>query len=482
MDRTRALADRRLLTAVCLVVLTLLVAPVSTILSHEDAALVDPPTRRVNMPYLGSGPPEDDHDFKPAIFWFGKVKVTTNYADVRMWHYDDYMKVMVNVVDRLVWYERDPTDPALQSDAVALYLDLDGNTGSALDQNSYKFVAQISHQAGYRGNGSGWSSDPVPFTASAIYRGHGVNNDLNDSGWQATFVIPFASLGVSEPPPLGTVWGLAVSVHDRDDAGNSPIPDQVWPENMDPASPNTWGELAFGVPFYQPKPSAPQGSITLRHQFNGANVPDVYAGGFGPTGGCGVDLDRWLEWGEWNYAGEHVIKVQNQWDISEFPCFSKYFVTFPLDDVPPGKTILHATLQMRLAGNSVNPKGETPDSYIQVLTIDEPWQENTLTWNNAPLAVENITGTWVKPSWLSPDPFYKWNVSLAVAEAYRNGEPLRLAMYSADGPQHTGKYFRSSDSGSPGALQRPQLHVIWGAICGSQGIECHYSHLPMISN
>lgn len=36
-------------------------------------------------------------------------------------------------------------------------------------------------------------------------------------------------------------------------------------------------------------------------------------------------------------------------------------------------------------------------SYIQVLTVDQDWNENTLTWNNAPLAAENITGTWVDP-------------------------------------------------------------------------------------
>jgi len=54
---------------------------------------------------------------------------------------------------------------------------------------------------------------------------------------------------------------------------------------------------------------------------------------------------------------------------------------------------------------------------------------------------------------------YTWDVSRAVAEAYAEGDPLRLALYSADGEYHSGKYFWSSDAGE---LARPALQVLWG--------------------
>ena len=56
------------------------------------------PTRRVNVPYLGVAPPVDD--FTPAIFWLGQVDMTSNYADVRVYYYDDYLNVVVHIIDR----------------------------------------------------------------------------------------------------------------------------------------------------------------------------------------------------------------------------------------------------------------------------------------------------------------------------------------------------------------------------------------------
>jgi hypothetical protein len=55
-----------------------------------------------------------------------------------------------------------------------------------------------------------------------------------------------------------------------------------------------------------------------------------------------------------------------------------------------------------------------------------------------------------------------WDVSYAVAEAYRNGTPLRLAFYSTDGDYHSGKYFWTSDSTDWNGVVRPTLEVNWG--------------------
>jgi hypothetical protein len=121
-------------------------------------------------------------------------------------------------------------------------------------------------------------------------------------------------------------------------------------------------------------------------------------------------------------------------------------------------------------------------SYIQVLTIDEDWDEATLSWNNAPLAVENISGTWVEPiqfpGW--PGVPRNWDVSKAVEEAYQAGKPLGLALYSADGAYHSGRYFSSSNTGDWNEVARPTLVVRWKVEYGVNGIQCLF--LPSTIN
>ena len=441
------------------------------------------PLSRVNVPNLSSGP------FEPAVFWFGQVTPTKNHADVRMWYYEPHIELTLHIIDRQIWHDTSPSTASLEEwDAVTLYMDLDGNQGNAPDNNSYRLVIQFgasetdkSYQVSYLGNGSNWVAAPISFTADSIYRGEGgPNTDFDNKGWQLTVVIPFTSLGLSDPPPSGTVWGLGYALHDRDDSSGTYINDQVWPEQMDPSKPATWGQLYFGRAQYIKSNLQPQGTTTIQGGFNGAVVPDAHVGG---NFTCGDGLDHWSEWGEANYTGSNQINIQNQWDISDYPCFSKYFVTFPLDSIPAGKVVVFANLRMTMFGNSGGGQwGEPPDSYIQAFTINDPWNESTLNWNNAPLAFENLSGTWVKPTQTSNQREYFWDVSKAVAEAYQSGGPVRLALYSADGERHTGKYFWSSDSNDWGGSVRPALQVTWGAVCNSEDVECHYTYLPIITN
>jgi len=103
-------------------------------------------------------------------------------------------------------------------------------------------------------------------------------------------------------------------------------------------------------------------------------------------------------------------------------------------------------------------------SWIQVLTAAGDWSEDTITWNNAPIAYENVGGSWVNPTTLTgwPGTPRTWDVSYAVARAYARGEPLRLILYSADSDYHSGKYFVSSDTGDWNIAGRPRLDVRWG--------------------
>ncbi|RME50217.1 MAG: DNRLRE domain-containing protein [Caldilineae bacterium] len=402
-----------------------------------------------------------------AIFWFGQVGPTdSNYTDVRLIYNDRSLYVTLHIFDRLLFYDTGTPTPATLTDwdSASLYLNLDGATGTTPGANTYRFVGQLNHyqardayQTAYRGDGAGWVAASTPFTTTTGWQG-GFNDTQTDNGWNITFQIPFSSLGLPGPPAERTVWGVAVAVHDRDDAAGTAIPDQPWPAGMNSTQPATWGEIAFGLPDYSPPPATPGGVVTVRQGLNGASVPDAMVGG-SSTCAQAIWPNFWAQWGSLNYAGSEFINVQNQWRLGDWPCFSKYYVTFPLTSLPAGKAILSATLTMYQFGNS-DPSQAQP-SLIQVFTIADTWDEASITWNNAPQAMENVSRAWVDPigpPW--PNTPRRWDVSRAVAEAYAAGQPLRLALYSADNAKHSGKYFRSSDVAD--AAVRPTLRVAWG--------------------
>jgi hypothetical protein len=97
-----------------------------------------------------------------------------------------------------------------------------------------------------------------------------------------------------------------------------------------------------------------------------------------------------------------------------------------------------------------------------VHTVAENWNEATMTWNNAPLAAENVAAAWVGVFPELPGEPREWDVSGAVADAYASGGPLRLALYESDEAYHSGKYFRSSDIDEWSAELRPTLTITWG--------------------
>lgn len=432
----------------------------------DPARAQDPqPTRRVNAPhFLGDVPSE-----QAAIFWFGQVGHTSNYADVRLAYNDEGLNLSLHVIDRRLWYDTTPAAVDLEAwDAATLYLNLGGNMGDVPTPDSYRFVAQLNwwearadYQSAYQGNGSGWLTVSAPFVTSSGWRGDALNDDADDQGWWVYFSIPFTSLGLSGPPSAGETWGMAFTAHDRDNAAGAPIPGQTWPENLDGQRPATWGQLVFGLPEFTPPSALPGELVTIRHGLDGVSVIDAHVGGH-TTCGQGLWPDIFANWGAANYAGYEQINVQNQWDVSDWPCFSKYYATFPLDALPAGKTIISATLTMYLFGNAGYSPGDAHPSLIQALSVAEDWNEATLTWNGAPLAQENVAAAWVDPvdfyaEW--PGVPIQWDVSRAVAQAYLAQDALRLALYSADGEYHSGKYFYSSDADE---LGRPTLQVLWG--------------------
>jgi hypothetical protein len=431
-------------------------------------------SRRVNAPYFDG----DVRFSETAIFWLGRVTTTENYADVRVGYNDDLLYVHAAVIDRRHWYDTSPSaEELIDWDSVTLLLDMDGNVGDSPDANAYRFDAQLDwweprddYQAAYQGDGSGWLAATIPFTTTSTWRSLEStpnDNEKDDRGWFLRYLIPFESLGLDGPPAPGTAWGLALALHDRDDAEGTPIADQVWPEAMHLEQPTTWGQLAFGMPAYTPLPALLGDTVTIRHGLDGATVLDADVGGSSVCGGSAWP-DYFPTWGELNYGGKDFLNIQNLGDIGDWPCFAKTYLTFPLDPLPAGKAIISATLTLFLWGGA--GEGEDPGpkaSLIQVLTVDEDWDEETITWNDAPLALENVSATWVDPVESYPGrpgiP-YQWDISRAVAEAYGSGIPLRLSLYESDWAYHSGKYFDSSDVDEWGQAGRPTLRVTWGDI------------------
>jgi hypothetical protein len=427
---------------------------------------------RINAPgFFGDIPFE-----QTAIAWFGQVSPTQNYADIRVGYNANELYVYLAVFDRHLWYDENPTPQTLtQWDAVTLLLDTSGGSpgGASLCPYSptcWRFVAQLygepspARRAVYRGSASGWQAVSVPFGAVPGWRGNALNDDSDsDRGWAMGFTIPFSSLGLASAPSMGTTWRMAVLLHDRDSRAGPPVGDQSWPPSAALASSACWGFLTFGIPAYRAVGPSTDHTLIRRPTQNSPLVPDADVGGTIANQCPGDEYHIWNVWGNRNDGHAPDFNIQNQSDVADWPCFAKYYITFPLDSIPRGKTIISATLTLYQFGNAGGP-GEAQPSWIQVLIASADWREETITWNNAPLAYENIGGSWVgvlseHPGW--PGVPRTWNVSYAVARAYARGEPLRLVLYSADSAYHSGKYFVSSDTGDWNVEGRPRLEVWW---------------------
>ena len=446
--------------------------PVSAYSTYDEQATFQTggtTVRRVNAPFFEDTPQWAE----AAILWFGRVTNDENWADARVGYSDENLWIRVSVMDRLLWYDDTSPSPADLNnwDAISLYLDLDGNIGSAPDANSYRFDGQLvwyeerdAYQAAYTGSGGSWSLASIPFVTASGWQGGEVPNDYgeDDRGWLLYYKIPFASLGLSSTPARGTTWGMAFAVHDRDNPAAAPLPDQTWPATLNGQQPATWGQLAFGMPEYEPLPAAYSETVVIRQGLNGAQVPDAGVGG-GFHCGTEAGPDYFPEWGSLNYSGERTINIQNQENLADWPCFSRYYVTFPLDALPDDRVILSASLTMHQSGNAGEgwDPGPVP-SFIQVLTVGESWSENTLTWNNSPLAMENVGGAWADVFPDLPGEPRQWDISRAVNQAYSAGNPLRLALYESDTEFHSGKYFLSSDTEDYYDELRPTLTVVLG--------------------
>ena len=74
-----------------------------------------------------------------AIFWFGKVTSEENYADVREGYDQDRVWVHLEIFDRRLWYDPNPTPSEFsQWNAVSLYLDVSGSSSGEISKRAYR--------------------------------------------------------------------------------------------------------------------------------------------------------------------------------------------------------------------------------------------------------------------------------------------------------------------------------------------------------
>jgi hypothetical protein len=435
--------------------------------SKPNAKAAAPLIRRIDIPYFSTAVPFN----QTAIFWFGDVTSTDTYTDVRMGYNNTELYIDLRVYDRFLWYDTNTSAPDVtKGDNASIYLNTTTNGSSALDQQSYKFQAAVegyvqrnNYLKAYSGSGTVWTAASIPFTTDYGWRGHGFNGP-EDLGWSMTYHIPFSSLGLSGPPSQGTFWKLGVKVHNQDNAANTPLPEKWWPETASETIPSSWGQLDFGIPTYQAPQTSNDTTYTVRNKLNNQVVTDGMVGG---SLSCGHGLNRWTQWGGKTYPAAVHLNIQNESDISDWNCFSKIYITFPLSSLPTGKGVANARVTLYEYGNS-GIQGQPNPSYIQVATVNEDWNPATLSWNQAPFVKENITSILVntksKPVLPPPGLAITWDVSKAVAEAYATGQPLRLVFYSTDNQYQTGKYFTSSYVADWDANARPTLQATLGGI------------------
>ena len=419
--------------------------------------------------------PRQGRFYEMAVFWFGRITETENYVDVRLAYTDRALFVHVAVVDRRLWYDPDTsTDDLTVWDAVGLFLHPAAVEGGELSAQSLGLIAEASPEvddsedfvASMRWEEGAWRFDRVGFSTIPGWRGDGFNTQADDSGWTMSFEIPFLGVGLDRRPAEGEEWGLGVVVYDRDSDTQPSSAEQAWPVGMDPTQPSTWGRIQFGLPGPSLPTAAPEGSAILRNGVNGVRVDDGAVGGHTV---CGGGLDSWTEWGDAVWDGLDQFNIQNQRDIADWPCFSKFYVTFPLETIPSDRTVTSATLVLhQFGGSGADPTCPSiPNrSLIQVFRVGEDWDPETLSWNTAPLPEENVSQAWVDPhasftGW--PGVEIRFDLTRAVAQALEAGGPLRLALYSADSGCHSGKYFSASEAGEWNMVARPALEVEWAA-------------------
>ena len=212
----------------------------------------------------------------------------------------------------------------------------------------------------------------------------------------------------------------------------------------------TWaGTLRWDGPDY--RGTLPNGATVV-------SVPLVQDATQGGNTDCGdwAYPDYHPTWGDTNVEATKYASwwsVQNQWDTADWPCYVRYAAAWSLPALPPGATLTGAWLDAYKFGHSGYPGESTGVNVIQAWELAPTWDENTITWNNAPTPGENISRTPVgecAADNCQPGEWHTFDVSEIVRRAYARGDTQASALlYTAAGQYHSGRYFYSRQGAAP---------------------------------
>jgi hypothetical protein len=361
------------------------VPPTPTTLPTLAPTPVTPVTNAIlNVPLLDVGAGSPMLDANNrAIIWAGQVGANTVYFDARIVGARDGVRIRVQTIDQRV----------SSADTVTIIL------------NGRAFQATWPVTSGWEiGERCGPSHDDC-------------------RGWTAQFVPPLDWAALGGAPRSGEVWPLSILVTGESGASA------------------TWvGSVRWGVPDYagvQPTSDATRVTTT--------GIDAMLGGAFD----CGAPAypDYFTKWGALNWAGSSQVNVQAQWDIADWPCYSKVATKWTLAGIPPNATIISATLTYEQFGNAGYNYGDTLTTTLQAFEVSPLWDPATITWNNAPPPGENL-------SWLDvpevpaacefncvPPLARTMDVTELTRRALAKGQGEAAAIiYTAAGQYHSGKY------------------------------------------
>jgi hypothetical protein len=361
------------------------VPPTPTTLPTPVTTPVTPVTNAIlNVPLLDVGAGSPMLDANNrAIIWAGQVGANTVYFDARIVGARDGVRIRVQTIDQRI----------SSADTVTVIL------------NGRSFQATWPVTSGWEiGERCGATTDDC-------------------RGWSAQFVPPLDWAALGGAPRSDEVWPLSIRVTGEGGASA------------------TWsGSVRWGVPDYagvQPPSGATRVTTT--------GIDAMLGGAFD----CGAPAypDYFTKWGALNWLGSTQVNVQAQWDIADWPCYSKLATKWSLAGVPPNATIVSATLTYEQFGNAGYTYGDTLTTTLQAFEVSPLWDPATITWNNAPAPGENLSWLDVPEVPVScefncvPPLARAMDVTELTRRALAKGQGEASAIiYTAAGQYHSGKY------------------------------------------
>lgn len=338
---------------------------------------------------------------------------------------------------------------------------IDAVTGDpALDANNWAIV---------------WAGDMSPSGGYGQLRLAGATDGLRayvqsmqpDPTGPVRVVLNGQTFNIAYPSTIGWTVGIrgdrgwsASAIVPWDKVGGKPAAGDVWPLSVQFGS-GTWtGIVRWGLPDYAGRSAAGAQVLTL------PLTADSTVGG-GTDCGAPAYPDYFSGWGNLNWGSSPYAIAQNQWDTADWPCYAKYYAAWSLDKLPAGAQVISATVEMRHFGNpgygEAYADDASKDTVFQVYEVNQPWQEGSITWDNAPQPRENVSRALVKPievtckgsRYCNPGIPYDFDVTEIVKRAQSEGRNwASMALYTAAGQYHSGKQFWSREGGNQAPVVR----------------------------